>query len=73
MSKSGREAHPNVWEWSGCPPGCPGVVETASRMAGSDWEAISNVRMYGSVQRPSRMSGSCWYALPYVKNGWEAL
>ena len=40
MSGSGREALPNVWEWSGGPPRCPGVVGKPSRMS----------------RKPSRMS-----------------
>ena len=27
MSVSGQEALPDIREWSGVPPGCPGVVE----------------------------------------------
>ena len=29
ISGSGREAHPDVWEWSGGPFECPGVVREA--------------------------------------------
>ena len=49
-----REALPVVWVWSGdpygCPvvvvvsPGCPGVVRGPSRISGSGWEALSDVR-----------------------------
>ena len=42
MSGSGREALPDVREWSGGPPGCPGVVGRPTRMSGSGREAISN-------------------------------
>ena len=48
MSGSGREALPNVREWSGGPPRCPGVVVKPSRMSG----------------RPVRMSGSGREAIP---------
>ena len=51
MSGSGREALADVREWSGCPPGCQGLVGSPSRMSGSGWEAF-------------RMSGSGWEALP---------
>ena len=58
MSRNGREALPDVLEWTGVPPGCssgppgcPGVVgsptrmfERPSRMTGCDREALTNVR-----------------------------
>ena len=44
MSGSGREAIPDVWEWSGDLSGCPGVVKRLFRMSGSGREAHSNVR-----------------------------
>ena len=44
MSKSGREAHPDVWELSEGPPGCPGVVRSPSHMSGSGREALPDVR-----------------------------
>ena len=34
------EALPDEWEWSGGPPGCPGVVGRPSRMSGSGREAL---------------------------------
>ena len=46
MSGSGREALPDVREWSGGPLGCPVVVGGPSRMS-------------GMVGRPFRMSGCC--------------
>ena len=49
MSKSGRETLPDVREWSGGPPKCPGVVGSPFRMS-------------GVVGRPSQMFGSCWEA-----------
>ena len=39
MSWSGWEALSYVREWSGGPPGCPGVVKRPSRMSGSGREA----------------------------------
>ena len=44
MSGGGQEILPDVWEWSGDPPGCPGVVDRPSRMSGSGREAIADVR-----------------------------
>ena len=71
MSVSGREALPDVQEWSGgpfgCPggpPGCPGVVGRLSRMSRSGQEAF---RMSESGGRPNRMSGSSREALPDVR------
>ena len=43
--RSGREALPEVWVWSGVPPGGPGVVGRPFRRS-------------GVVGRPSRRSGS---------------
>ena len=34
----------DVWEWSGGTPGSPGVVGRTSRMSGSGWEALPDVR-----------------------------
>ena len=45
MYGNGWEALPDIWEWSGDPPECPGVV-------GGLYEYL------GVVGRPSRMSGS---------------
>ena len=59
MSGSGREALPNVGEWSVVPPGCPGVIEWYSRISGSGREALPDVRESPEVVgRPFRMSGS---------------
>ena len=44
MSGSGRESLPDVLEWSGGPPGCPGVVGKTSRMSGSGREILLDVR-----------------------------
>ena len=44
MSRSGREAVPNVREWSGCYPKCPGMVGRPSRMSGSGQEILLNVQ-----------------------------
>ena len=43
MSKSGREALPNVREWSGGPPECPGMIGRPSLMSGSGRESLPNV------------------------------
>ena len=43
MSGSVREAFPDVWEWSGGPPGCPGVVGMHSWMSRSGREAFPDV------------------------------
>ena len=51
MSRSGREALPNVREWSDGPPACPGVVGKPSRMS---WR---HSQMSGVVGRPSPMFG----------------
>ena len=40
MSGIGREAFPDVREWSGRPRGCPGVVGRPSRMSGNGREAL---------------------------------
>ena len=40
MSGSGREALPDVREWSGRPRGCPGVIGRPSRMSGIGRKAI---------------------------------
>ena len=73
MSGSGLEALPDVWEWSGGPPGCPVVVGKPSWMSGrpsrmskSGREALADVREWSGgpavcpvvVGRPSLMSGS---------------
>ena len=60
MSGSGQKSIPNVREWSGVPPGCPGVVGVPTRCL-------------GVVGRPSRMSGSGRETFPNVPEGWEAL
>ena len=43
MSGSGRVTLPDVREWSGGPPGCPGMVGRPSRMSGSGREAFPDV------------------------------
>ena len=44
MSVSGRETLQDVREWTGGPPGCPGVVERTSRMSGSGGVDLPDVR-----------------------------
>ena len=61
MTSSGREAHQDVREWSGGPPGCPGVVWRPT------WSPGGSSRFLGVIERPSEMSGSGREALPYVR------
>ena len=49
MSRSSREAHPDVREWSGGPPACPGMVGRPFRMSGSSWDALRYVREWSGV------------------------
>ena len=44
MSASGREAHPDVREWSGGAPECTVLVGMTSRMSASGREAHPDVR-----------------------------
>ena len=44
MSGRGREALPNVQEWSEGYPGSLEVVGRPSRMSGGSWEVHPNVR-----------------------------
>ena len=43
MTGSDREALPEVREWSGSPPGCPGVVGRPSRKSGILQEFLPEV------------------------------
>ena len=75
------EALPNVQEWSGGPPGCPGVVGKPSEMSESGretlpdvpewWEALLDVRQLSGGPwmsgRPSRFFGSHWETIPDVR------
>ena len=61
MSAIGPETLPDVCDWSGDPPGCPGVVGRPSRMSGRSRETL---QMSG---RPFRMSGSGQEALSDVR------
>ena len=74
MSGSGREALPDVREWSGGPPGCPGVVWRPTQMSecsGGPPGCPEVVRRTpgcpGVVGRPSRMFGSGRETLPDVQ------
>ena len=40
MSGNGQETLPDVWEWSGDLPGCPGVFERPSMISESGQEAL---------------------------------
>ena len=61
MSRSGRNARPDLREWSKGPPGCPGVVVINIWMSVSVREALPDVREWsrgppgysGVVGRPS--------------------
>ena len=44
MPGSGRDALPDVWEWSGGLRGCPGVVGRPSQMSGSVREALKDAQ-----------------------------
>ena len=45
----GREALPDVREWSVGPPGCLGVVGSPSRMSECNREALPDVREWSGV------------------------
>ena len=62
MSRSGREALPDVQVWSRGPPGCLGVVWIPSRMS---LRGGRTSRMPGVFGKPSQMSGSGREYLPY--------
>ena len=64
MTKSGREALPDVRECSRGTVGCPGVVGGTSICPGV---VERHSQMSGCVWRPSRMSGSGREALPDVQ------
>ena len=65
MSESGCVALPDVWEWLGNPPNCPGVVGRPYWISGSGRVALPVVREWsggppgctGEVRIPSWMSG----------------
>ena len=65
MSGCGQDAHSAVRQWSGGPPGYPGVVRRNSRMSGSCHEALLDVREWSGAPPgcpavfliPSRVSG----------------
>ena len=61
MSGSGREVLPDIREWSGGPPGCPGLLGSSYRFR------YDSTEFPGVVGRPSRMSGSGRETLPGVQ------
>ena len=68
ISGSGRKALPDVREWLGGPPGCPGMVRMVSLMLGIDRDALPVDReCLGVFGRPSRMSRSDRESLPDVR------
>ena len=44
MTDSCRDALPEIWDWSGGPPECSGVVGRPSRMSRRGWEALTYVQ-----------------------------
>ena len=70
-----KDALTEVQEWSGGPPGGPGLVERPSQRSGSGQEALPKVREWsggplggpGVVGRPSQRSGSGREARPVVR------
>ena len=56
---------PDVREWSGGPPECPGVVGRPSRMSKCGRVALTDVRQWSGW--PSQMSGSGREAFPDVR------
>ena len=85
MSRIGREALPDVREWTGVPPGflrgppgCPGVVgsptrmfERPSRMSGCDRKSLPNVREW--LRGPPECPGVVGRLSRMSGSGWEAL
>ena len=67
MSDSGREALPDVREWSGDPPGCPGVVRDPPGYPGVVGRPSRTFR------RPALRFGNGRDTLLDVPIGWEAL
>ena len=70
MSVSGREAHPNVREWSRGPPGCPGVVR---RSFGSLGVVGGPPGCPGVFWKPYRMPRRGREIFPEVRSGQEFL
>ena len=62
MSGNGRKAIPNVWEWLGAPPGCPGAVGRPFKLSRSGGLPNTPGHPTGPVGcpevlgRPSRLS-----------------
>ena len=52
MSGSGREALPDVQEWSKGPTGCPGVVGRPCWMSGSSLETLPKIREWLEAPLP---------------------
>ena len=67
MTESGRETLPDVQEWSGGLPGCPGGTPSCPGVVGVRSVCLEVIGM------PSRKSGSCRETLPDVREWWEAL
>ena len=74
MSGSGREALPNVREWLGNPPGCPGSLHGCLGVVGSPSQKLGGpLECLGLVRRLSQMSESGLEALPDVQELSKAL
>ena len=81
MSGTGQETLPEVWKWSGDPPGGPEVVERPSRRYASGWEALLEVWKFSvdrpggpeQVERPSGRSRSGIETLPRSGRSRESL
>ena len=68
MSESAREAHPEVREWSGGPPGFLGVDGRPSRISGCGRKDHPDVWDWsGVIGMPSRRSRSGREAHPKVR------
>ena len=74
-SGSGQEALLDLRDWSGKPPGYPGMVERLSRVSGNGRKTLPYVQEWsggppkcpGVIGRLSRMSGSCREAILEVR------
>ena len=68
MYGCGREALPHILEWSGGPPGCPGVVGRPSRLSGSGRKSLTGGReAFVDVQEALPLSKGGRKALPDVR------
>ena len=62
MSEIDQKALPDVREWSGDPPGCPGVVGRPFRMSGSGRETLADVpEFWEALLDVRQLSGGLLY------------